>query len=176
MAENVKLEFGVEQEDGTLKVETPWAISLGNDLYQLDNIPFYAYGISLSDIVQARKESNDGFPVFVKVAKKSGNRTIRVIFDLPVEENNTSRETLHQLTVMGCTYEGANKSFVCINIPPEADLLEIRTFLDEHQLFWEQADPVEEDLYPDEFAIIAYDGTDSNAMERRMAARPPTSP
>ena len=42
--------------------ETLWAESVGPDLYRLDNIPFYAKGIALDDIVEASKRGNE-FPL-----------------------------------------------------------------------------------------------------------------
>jgi hypothetical protein len=43
--------FRVEEEGGSAKVETLWAFDLGEDRYQLDNSPFYAYSVSVGDIV-----------------------------------------------------------------------------------------------------------------------------
>ncbi len=34
-------------------VETLWASPLGNDLYRLENSPWYAYGVSWQDVVEA---------------------------------------------------------------------------------------------------------------------------
>lgn len=42
--------------DGT--VETPWAIALGAGLYRLDNIPFFAYGVSADDVREAAPEDD----------------------------------------------------------------------------------------------------------------------
>jgi hypothetical protein len=71
----VKLE--VRLDDGT--VETPWAKKVGENLYRSYNIPFLAYRLSAGDIVEAEPQAR-GFPVVKRVAEKSGNRTIRVMF------------------------------------------------------------------------------------------------
>jgi len=147
MTKNVKLEFRIENEDGSVDVETPWAVPMGDDLYELANIPFYAYRVSESDVVHATKDTDDGFPVFKKVVKKSGNKTVRIIFEPPVEEGNPSEQILNQLVAKGCSYEGANKAYIGLTIPPQVDLFEIRDFLEQHKLQWEHADPKHEDIY-----------------------------
>ena len=35
--------------------ETMWAQPVGNDLFQLRNVPFYAYGLSYDDVVEVSK-------------------------------------------------------------------------------------------------------------------------
>lgn len=147
MTEYVKLEFRIEDEDGGFDIETPWAVPLGGDLYELANIPFSAYRVSESDIVQATKDTDDGFPVFRKIVKKSGNKTVRIIFEPPVEDGNISDQILNQLVKIGCSYEGATKTYIGITIPPQIDLFEIRDFLEQHKLQWEHADPTYEDIY-----------------------------
>lgn len=48
-----KVLFLIANEDGSADVETPWASDLGNDTYQLDNSPFFAYSVSWKEIVYA---------------------------------------------------------------------------------------------------------------------------
>ncbi len=50
--------------------------------------PFYAYGASLGDTVLATHDADEGRPTFRSVLSKSGNRTVRVTFDPPVERDN----------------------------------------------------------------------------------------
>jgi hypothetical protein len=91
---NAKVLFRVPGEDGTAEVETLWATKLGEDKYQIDNSPFYAYGVSWQDIVLAPFDQNEGFPTFQSVVLKSGHRTLRIIFDPPVENGNPSDQLL----------------------------------------------------------------------------------
>ena len=79
---NAKVLFRVPNEDGGADVETLWAYDLGSDNYKLDNLPYYAYGVSCDDVVLAPFDEDEEFPTFQKVVSKSGNRTIRIIFDL----------------------------------------------------------------------------------------------
>ena len=74
--QHVKIEFHVPDEDGKTNIETMWAIDLGNNLYQLDNLPFYAYGISWHDKFKAEKQNEQGFAKFKEVTEKSGNKNL----------------------------------------------------------------------------------------------------
>ena len=149
-AELAKVEMRVEDDEGNVEVETPWVTPLGNNRYRLENSPFYAYNVSWEDIIEAVKEDTDGFPVFTKVLEKSGNRTVRVIFDPPVEEGNESQKVLNGLVELGCSYEGANRSYVVINIPKNIELMEIRDYLISKEVQWEHADPSYSELFPSE--------------------------
>jgi len=149
-AELAKVEMRFEDDEGNVEVETPWVTPLGNNRYRLENSPFYAYNVSWEDIIEAVKEEADGFPIFTKVLEKSGNRTVRVIFDPPVEEENESQKVLNGLVELGCSYEGANRSYVVINIPKHIKLMEIRDYLISKEVQWEHADPSYSELFPNE--------------------------
>ena len=144
-----KVEFRVDDGEGGVNVETPWVRPLGNNLFALENCPFYAYGVSWQDTIEAEIEDPEGFPVFKRVVEKSGNKTVRVIFDPPVEDGNASQERLDELVALGCSYEGANRTYIVVNIPPDVDLWPIREFLISSGLQWEHADPTYDDLFAD---------------------------
>jgi len=144
-----KVLFRIQEDDGTTSVETLWAIPLGNDLYRLDNSPFYAYGVSWQDTVLAPFDPAEQFPTFQTVVKRSGNRTIRVILEPRLEAGNESDVLLKGLIDLGCSYEGANPRYVSINIPPEVGLQQIREYLISHSSQWEHADPTYDTLYPE---------------------------
>jgi hypothetical protein len=148
-APTAKVLFRVPEEDGSSQTETLWAISLGNDEYKLDNSPFYAYSVSWDDIVYAPYDPAEEFPTYQRVVKKSGNRTVRVIFEPPVEEGNTSDQVLQGLVALGCSYEGANRGYMSINIPPEIELNQIREYLVAREAQWEHADPSYSELFPE---------------------------
>jgi hypothetical protein len=146
---NAKVLFRVPNEDGTSEVETLWATHLGGDEYKLDNSPFFAYGVSWDDIVSAPFDHEEGFPTFQRVVSKSGNRTVRVIFDPPVESGNESDQLLQGLMALGCDYEGANRTYISINVPPRVELEAVRSYLVEHDVQWEHADPTYASLFPE---------------------------
>ena len=133
MDADTKIEFRVESSDG-VDVETLWASKLGDNRYKLLNCPFYAYRVSWGDIIEAIDQDRDGFPLFVRVLQKSGHRLIRIIFDSPTNQSQKSEEVLAGLVKMGCSYEGANTSYICLDIPPEMSLDEVARFLTQHQM------------------------------------------
>lgn len=145
-----KVVFRVRADDGSESVETLWAIPLGGDIYQLDNSPFDAYGVSWRDQVLAPIDLQEQRPTFQSVVKKSGNRTIRVLFEKPVSPGNASEQVLQGLVALGCSYEGARREYFSINIPPAVELQDVRSYLIASGVQWEHADPTYESLFPDE--------------------------
>ena len=70
----------VEYDDGEVLTETPWAEDLGNSKYKLRNCPFYAYGDSCGDIIEAEpKYETDVRPYLKGVVEKSGHRAVRIL-------------------------------------------------------------------------------------------------
>jgi|SRR6185312_13144220 len=149
MQSDAKVLFRVPDEDGSYVVETLWASHLGDDDYKLNNSPFFAYGVSWEDVVHAPFDPEEGRPIFQRVVSKSGNRTIRIVLDPPVEVGYESDRVLQGLVAIGCSYEGASRSYVSINIPPEVELKKVRRYLIVQKAEWEHADPTYESLFPD---------------------------
>lgn len=147
---NAKVLFRVIDEKGGADVETLWATHLGADDYKLDNSPFYAYGVSWEDVVSAPFDPEEGFPTFERVVSKSGNRTVRVIFETPIETGNESDRVLQGLVTLGCSYEGANRKYISVNVPPGVELNVVRTYLIEQKATWEHADPTYAALFPED--------------------------
>jgi hypothetical protein len=148
---NAKVLFRVEYDDTDVAdVETLWAYNLGEDNYKLDNLPYFAYGVSWHDIVYAPYDPDEERATFKHVVSKSGNRTIRVIFGTPVEDKNSSQALLDSLAELGCDFEKATKLLVVVNIPPSVELADVAETLTEAEVQWEYADPTYEDLFPDD--------------------------
>ena len=135
------------QEDDN--IETLWADPVGPDLYQLDNSPFWGYGVSWRDVVEAHPDANGQLRVS-RVVEKSGHKTVRVIFDPGVDESPENRAILDGVVALGASYEGMNPRYLAIDIPPGIELTRIAEFLTQHAVQWEHADPRYSDLYPDE--------------------------
>jgi hypothetical protein len=125
--------------DGEL--ETLWATDLGDGTYRLENTPWYAYGVSWLDIVEAKPEQ-DGLLKFSRVVSKSGNRTVRIRADEPF-----TTEWLNRLVALGASFEGAIGSYIGVNIPPETDLNVVTSFLTQEAVEWEHADPSYEQIH-----------------------------
>jgi hypothetical protein len=92
-----------------------WAIPLEGGLFRIDNIPFYAKGLSCDDIVAA--SLIDGEYRFLKIISPSTNSTFRiVVYDLKDEEQIRS-----SLQSLGCAIEGTGTAgLLSVNVPREA--------------------------------------------------------
>lgn len=134
--------------DGEEHIETPWAKRVGPNLYELDNLLWYAYGISCGDVLEAIPQEEGGFPEVLRVVRKSGHRTIRLMLDLPVPEGQTSTPLLDLLVSLGCSYEGMYGRLISIDVPPNVDLTNVCESVSQAGLQWEHADPTYEQLYP----------------------------
>ncbi len=122
-------------------IETLWAVELGNNLFRLDNSPFFAYDVSWQDIVEATEEA-ENFYEFVRVVEKSGNRTVRIIFENFSGKDEQGKQILSNITNLGCSYEGANPKFISITIPSTANFESVIGYLSEQSdLNCEYADP-----------------------------------
>ncbi len=131
-----KLLTKVVFRDDEDKVETLWAFDLGGNLYQLDNTPWYQYGVSWKDLIEAVPESEGELPLFKRVVEKSGYRTLRVALEEPAKD-----VFLDEIKQLGCSFEGANRRYIAIDIPPGIDLQKIADLLTENDVCWEYADP-----------------------------------
>lgn len=100
--------------------ESMWARPLGENLYELHNRPFYAYDLNLLDVVLAISAHPDEKPLVKRVVRRSGHRTLRVMFS---EETGESQRLLllKGLDKLGVTWEGANRRLFSLDIPPSGD-------------------------------------------------------
>ena len=127
--------------------ETLWATPLGSNLYRLENSPFFAYGVSWLDIVEALKSDISNTLEFVQCLRKSGNRTMRVIFEASRLTEAPAQEILRNLEAMGCSYEGMQPRLVSLNVPREVDLDVVAEFLTSQSgIEWEYADPTYDEV------------------------------
>lgn len=129
-------------------VETLWAHSPGNDLYRLDNRPWYANSVSCGDIIEARPPGPGNLPELIRAVEKSGNQTLRLILKPPADKAPASQAILDRPRDLGCAYEGAHPGNFAVEVPPSVDLEVIRQFLISTGKQWEHADPKHEDLFP----------------------------
>ena len=111
--------------------ESMWATHLGNDLYRIENVPFYAYGLNFLDIVHATPDSDETIPEIRKVVNPSGHRTYRVIFSQETHRDKQS-ELLESLMEFEATYERADKTLVAVDIKPSGDHLAVYDQLDKY--------------------------------------------
>lgn len=127
--------------------ETLWASPLGDDdLYRLENSPFFAYGVSWQDVIEARP-SEDQRLEYIRCVGKSGNRTVRVIFEEFRAKDEPARIILTRVAALGCSYEGMQPRLVSVNVPPGVNLQAVIEFLSRQSgIQWEYADPTYDQL------------------------------
>ena len=100
--------------DGPVNGETTWAEKLGNGVFRLLNIPFFAIGYAQGDMVNC--EAVAGEIRVLGMQKDSGNGTLRLFFS-NIQDKDT-QQVLQELTSVGATYEIAKDQLVAVNIPP----------------------------------------------------------
>lgn len=96
-----------------------WAVSLGQDQYRLENIPFYAYGVSYDDVVIAKPVRKQ--LLFQSVFQRGGHSTYR-IFLLQHTSIGEFEKSWLALEEIGCSYERATDQLFAIDVPPETDI------------------------------------------------------
>src|SRR5262245_41975625 len=107
-----------------------WARPTGANLYEIVNVPFYAYDLNYLDVVEAVEESPDKKPQVRRVVRRSGHRTIRLMFDeqVPVQDRVPLLESLKKFRA---DFEGATEALFALNIEPSGDYQAVRGQLDE---------------------------------------------
>ena len=100
--------------------ESMWALPLGDDLYEIRNAPFYAYGINWGDIVRAYSDDPKLKPEVREVVKRSGNKTLRVFFNEELSEE-AQEAVLSSLQNSDVSWERADERYVAIDVHLEAD-------------------------------------------------------
>lgn len=119
--------------------------------FTLDNSPFYVYGASWKDVVEARPTDEPTTFEFARVHSKSGHATIRLASAKGerVSRDDIPQATLQPLLDLGCTHEGTHPGYLSVNIPPDADwnaVIEYLYTLDDSEVIWEHADPTYEEV------------------------------
>ena len=110
MVNKMKIRIPLSTNSG----ETLWAEQVGENLFRLLNIPFFAVGYAEGDIV--RCEQNQDWLQVIGLEKDSGNGTLRLIFSQ--EESKDVQPILDELESVGCTYEKASSKLVAVTVPP----------------------------------------------------------
>ena len=100
--------------------ESLWAKNLGAELYEIRNVPFYAYGLNFGDVVRAIEPAPDQKPVVSELVRASGHRTLRVSFCDSFEESDRL-ELLRTLNKLNAHFETADSKYFAIDVEPEGN-------------------------------------------------------
>lgn len=142
--ESVKIRFNLDKdEDGypPFTSERLWARKLDDDLYEIDNIPFFVRDLSLGDRISVDAAAPGGL-VYRGTRERSSNSTIRVF----IIREDVRTALFGEIEKSGAEYElGAIPDMVAINIPVNSDVAGLLRYLDEASrekaLEYEQAAP-----------------------------------
>lgn len=108
--------------------EELWAVSLGDCKYRVDNVPFYALGISSGDSVLAAYRDNK--LVVTEVVGTEGHSTLRVV----VHDKGMTQLIRDELASAGCATELSNvPGFFAVDIPPQIDYAAIAKLLSSYE-------------------------------------------
>ena len=127
----VKINFRLSADDRQKGVESEnlWAESLDEDRFRLDSIPFYAYGVSLADVVVA--DVVDGQFQFRNVALRGGHSTYRILVKDPSGyESQGFQQAWREIEPLNCRYEVAKRRWIAIDVPPTSDVFAVYRLLE----------------------------------------------
>lgn len=126
MSKRVKVFFDITSTNpGETEVESLWAIAC-DEGYKLDNIPFYAKGVALNDLVDAKEVG--GCLRVTKLLQPSGHSTVQVWFT----NLDDVEPTRNHLKIIGCSSEISDgPRLVAVDVPPVVKYSEIKQFLDQ---------------------------------------------
>ncbi len=102
-----------------VNVEGIWVTTESDGTFRLDNIPWYARGVSCNDVVSAFRGADDAL-WFERVLRRGGHSTYRVRAAPEVREADRpfARDILTTLWDFGCTAEHDDDGTLALDVPP----------------------------------------------------------
>jgi len=132
-----KIVVELEPGETPYATESVWAEQISDRRFRILNSPFFAFGISFEDEVEA-KPFGEVFK-FVRVVQRSGRSTYRII----LQNDNTIEgpEFLERWKLFreaGCTFESANSRYIAVDMPRSANVAVLYQLLEsgEEQGVW----------------------------------------
>jgi hypothetical protein len=116
--------------------EWMWASRVGDSTFKIDNIPFFAKGVSSGDIVAA--EQTDTGLIFRELVQPSGHSTVRVLIHRGDRNDEQLRAVVgdvrQSLRNMGCAAELSHiPSLIAVDIPPQVNYQSVAAFLSQKE-------------------------------------------
>lgn len=125
MTDHIKLLIEVPSDNPSeVEIEAIWVLpEVGG--YRVDNIPFYAKGIAVDDVVSATERN--GAYYFDRVLVPSGHSTIRILFF----DGSLIKDTRNELRNIGCESEISDiPTLVAVDVPPTVNYGNLKLYLD----------------------------------------------
>jgi hypothetical protein len=137
ITDRTKVVFDLERGEAPYETESVWAEQISDNHFRVLNSPFYIFGISFEDEVEA--EPFGAVFKFVRVVQRSGRSTYRII--LQGENTIAGDEFLKMWEPFrnaGCTFEAASPRYIAVDMPPSANVAELYELLErgEEQAVW----------------------------------------
>ena len=127
----VRIELAEGLWHGT-ESEGIWCEAVGTGQYRVRNIPFYAFNISLDDIIEAEIKESDGRLFFNGiVVRPSGNHAYRCM--VKRDSPKQSQKYLDAINSMNCFYETAihgDFELFSIDVPSDVDVNKVYDILE----------------------------------------------
>ena len=133
----IRYEFQADEKGNTFPSELVWSKPLGNNLYQVENVPEDIEDVNLHDVVKCKQESGE-LPIIIEIVRRSGNRTLRVKFREETSAENAV-DVIMELRRKDVFYEKGSLRRYMFNIKPTVNYEAIRDFLkakEEDGLLW----------------------------------------
>jgi hypothetical protein len=126
----VKIEFELDPNDQQeSKTESLWAEKVGFGQFRIANSPFFLFGISAEDIVEA--EEIDHKLTFKRVVSRGGHSTYRIFLQNGRTITDPDFQTYWEpISTLGATFENADDRFIAVDIPPGIDVTAIYKLLE----------------------------------------------
>ena len=126
--EFVKIYVDLPEPDLGNSGESLWAVSLGDDVYEIRNSPWHARNLNWGDWVRAVAPDETKKPVFMAVVKRGGHRTVRIFVEKELEQKT---EILSEIERLDASYENMNDTVYAVDCPPEMDLVPLVKYLED---------------------------------------------
>jgi hypothetical protein len=129
----VKVNFKLDPADGHgFDTESVWAERVGPSEFRLKNSPFFVFGVSFEDVVEAKKlDDDDQILEFRSVISRGGHSTYRIY--LLEGRKLQSEEFMSRWTsieALGATYENGSDRIAAVDIPPGSNVNKIYRLLE----------------------------------------------
>jgi len=138
----VKVLVELPEEAGT-SGERLWARPLGDDLYEIRNVPWYAYKLNWGDVVRCEGLSPADLPIVQEVIERSGHRTLRVFFNDRDVSTVQQQVILDELSDLQAFHERHGPNLLALDVEPQADYDVLFAYLaaktDSQTLMFEEA-------------------------------------
>jgi hypothetical protein len=133
MPDLVKLRFLLTREEGgwpPAESEALWAEPLGDDLYRIDNTPWFVFGVSADDVVKAMAGS-DGVLWGIEPVRRSGRQTVRIITRSGAPMHRDSAAVVRLFEPLGVRSEVMERPvpMVALDVPADVPLQPVKELL-----------------------------------------------